>query len=189
MARSHTTRPSPLGRLLLAAMAAKGQATGQRYTYRRWQQEIEELTGQRIVYSHLRNLVAGKVRRVRRDGTVELVDYHPRPDTLAAALTPLRGYIDEDAAWIAAGYAPPTVQEHVARLRALEDALEALRRAPREQRAPQPSGPPREGASPPADAEVAALEQQLQHDLQEAWQTLARLSEALRRRSGQAPTP
>lgn len=67
-------------------------------------------------------------------------------------------------------------------IRALEDALDALRRAHRQREG-------RSAPAEPADAEVAALERQLQHDVQEAWQTLGRLSEALRRRRGQAPTP
>ncbi len=180
------SQPTPLGRLLLAAMAAKSRATGQRYTYRRWQQEIEEQTGQRINFAHLRNLVAAKVRRKRRDGTVELVDYHPRPDTLAAALAPLRGYIDEAAAWVAAGYVPPEVQQQVERIRALEEARDKLHRVHRVHRVDQPM----DGSD--EDVEAALLEQQLQHDLNAAWETLAKLSAHYRRRSGrnaQGPTP
>jgi hypothetical protein len=172
------SQPTPLGRLLLAAMAAKSKATGQRYTYRRWQQEIEEQTGQRINFAHLRNLVAAKVRRKRRDGTVELVDYHPRPGTLAAALVPLRGYIDEAAAWVAAGYIPPEVQQHAERIRTLEEARDRLNQAYRDRST--------------GDIEAALLQEQLQRDLDAAWETLARLSAHYRRRSGQnaqAPTP
>jgi hypothetical protein len=179
------SQPTPLGRLLLAAMAAKSKATGQRYTYRRWQQEIEEQTGQRINFAHLRNLVAAKVRRKRRDGTVELVDYHPRPGTLAAALVPLRGYIDEAAAWVAAGYIPPEVQQHAERIRTLEEARDRLNQAYRDRSTDQTE-------RSEEDIEAALLQEQLQRDLDAAWETLARLSAHYRRRSGQnaqAPTP
>lgn len=101
---------NPLGKILSDAMACRGADLGKRYTYRDWEREILEQTGHRIVFSHLRNLVAGRVKR-RRHGREDVEPYRPRVETLALALHPLRRYVDEGAVYLAAGYAPPFMIE------------------------------------------------------------------------------
>lgn len=115
------TPPSPLGRLLLEAKDRKSAEQGYKFTFRQWEQEIEELTGERISFAHLSNIIRGTWnRRPRKDGTVtgSGLYYRPRARTLAAVLAPLRGYIDESQAWALAGHTPPEIQEAAAELRA-----------------------------------------------------------------------
>ncbi len=160
-----SSKPSALGRLILEAVARLEAERGAPYTYREWEHEIEEQTGQRIIYSHLRNMVAGRVVRSFRSGE-SIEEYRPRPEMLALALVPLRGFIDEDAAYLAAGHAPPRLQHDIEQLSQLRAEASNLTTAEA------------------IGGEVAALELELRDLLGRAQLTLHRIT-SIRR----APPP
>jgi transcriptional regulator with XRE-family HTH domain len=94
-----TQHPSPLGRLLRAAMEHKSAAQGRPYTYR----HLARDTGRG--FAHLRNIAVGLRRQ-------------PDPDVLHDIALALD--IDEDRLLIAAGYAPRGLQRAAAELDDLE---------------------------------------------------------------------